>query len=453
MINNRKKAINRVIITLQIITLFMSCSVKKAVKTKPNVVIIMADDLGFGDISCYGNTSTKTPNLDLLASGGIKFTDFHTNGAVCSPTRAALMTGKYQQRTGIEGVITAKSHRTVGLAINEITIADEFKKNGYKTAMFGKWHLGYSKKHNPSLQGFDTFKGFVSGNVDYHGHIDQEGHLDWWNGINIENEEGYSTDLITEYGVKYINENNSVKTGKPFFLYLPHEAPHYPYQKRIDKILRKIGKAGTKKIHKDSIASIYKEMIEVMDEGVGKIIQSLKETGQFNNTIILFISDNGASKFGNNGVLRGTKGSPYEGGSRVPAILSYPNKIKQASINKEVVLTMDILPTLLDFIGQKPTENNIDGISIKHNLLHQTKLPERAVFFGFGNKNFVRSGNWKLISKEIKNNEKLELYNLLDDLEERNNLISTHPDLVKTLFKKLKLWKKEVKIGVVTISK
>ncbi len=430
-----------------------SCTDKKKVDLSPNIVLIVADDLGYGDISCYGNSSTNTPNLDILASKGIKFTDFHTNGAVCSPTRAALMTGKYQQRTGISGVITAKSHRTVGLHLNEITIAEELKKNGYNTAIFGKWHLGYAEEYNPTLQGFDEFKGFVSGNVDYHGHIDQEGYLDWWNGINIEDEKGYATDLITAYGVKYIDENHPGKTRKPFFLYLPHEAPHYPYQKRIDKILREVGEVGTNKIQKEKIASIYKEMIEVMDEGVGKIIQSLKDNGQYENTIILFISDNGASKFGNNGVLRGTKGSPYEGGSRVPAIFSYPNKIKQAIINNEIILTMDVLPTLLDFIDQKPSVKNLDGISIKDNLIHQTNLPKRDVFFSFSNKSFIRSGYWKLISKERKNNQKLELYNLTDDLVERNNLSKTNLDLVKTLSEKLKLWQKEITKGVIKISK
>jgi arylsulfatase A-like enzyme len=442
-----------IIFILQLTVLLASCTDKKKVDLSPNIVLIVADDLGYGDISCYGNSSTNTPNLDILANKGIKFTDFHTNGAVCSPTRAALMTGKYQQRTGISGVITAKSHRTVGLHLNEITIAEELKKNGYNTAIFGKWHLGYAEEYNPTLQGFDEFKGFVSGNVDYHGHIDQEGYLDWWNGINIEDEKGYATDLITAYGVKYIDENHPGKTRKPFFLYLPHEAPHYPYQKRIDKILREVGEVGTNKIQKEKIASIYKEMIEVMDEGVGKIIQSLKDNGQYENTIILFISDNGASKFGNNGVLRGTKGSPYEGGSRVPAIFSYPNKIKQAIINNEIILTMDVLPTLLDFIDQKPSVKNLDGISIKDNLIHQTNLPKRDVFFSFSNKSFIRSGYWKLISKERKNNQKLELYNLTDDLVERNNLSKTNPDLVKTLSEKLKLWQKEITKGVIKISK
>ena len=230
---------------------------------KPNFILIMADDLGYGDISCYGNTYINTPNIDRLAMEGIRFTDFHSNGAVCSPTRAALLTGKYQQRTGVGGVITAASHREVGLAIEEITIADELKKHGYSTGVFGKWHLGYDPKFNPSLQGFDDFSGFVSGNVDYHAHIDQEGYFDWWNNTEIKDDKGYTTDLITEYGLDFIDRNNPKKTEKPFFLYLPHESPHYPYQRRTDKALRRVGEKGTDLVLEDSIPGIYKEMVEV----------------------------------------------------------------------------------------------------------------------------------------------------------------------------------------------
>lgn len=441
------------IIILQLSVLCASCTGKKeSSELSPNIVLIMADDLGYGDISCYGNSTTHTPNIDLLAANGVRFTDFHSNGAVSSPTRAALMTGKYQQRTGVGGVITAKSHREVGLSLSEITIAEELKKYGYHCGMFGKWHLGYPKEYNPTLQGFDEFAGYVSGNIDYHAHIDQEGYLDWWKGTKIENKEGYSTDLITENGVKFINDNNPEKTGKPFFLYIAHEAPHGPYQRRIDKVLREVGKAKTKPVSQDSISSIYREMVEVMDEGVGKIIQSLKETGQYENTILLFISDNGANQHGNNGSLRGYKASAYEGGSRVPAIFTYPDRIKEGRVNMQIVLTMDILPTLLDFIGHKPAAANVDGISIKDNLLHQTSLPRRDVYFEYGNKSFIRSGDWKLICIEGENSKNFELYNLLNDLQESNDLSSDYPDLVNELTEKLELWKKEVKEGVIMIS-
>jgi len=442
---------NRIVV-LMLAVLLAACSERKqSVESTPNIVLIMADDLGYGGISCYGDTVIKTPNLDGLAANGIKFTDFHSNGSVCSPTRAALMTGKYQQRTGVGGVITAKSHRTVGLSLDELTIAEEFKKHGYNTGMFGKWHLGYPKEFNPTLQGFDEFVGYVSGNIDYHSHIDMEGYLDWWKGDTIDNEEGYSTDLITEYGVKYIENNDPKKTGKPFFLYLPHEAPHGPFQRRIDEALREVGKPNIRTVKKEDIRSIYKEMVEVMDEGVGKVIQALKETGVYENTIVIFISDNGANSYGNNGVLRGFKASAYEGGSRVPAIFTYPGKFKKGIVNHQTALTMDLLPTLLDFIGQKPS-TDVDGISIKETLLHQAQLPERDLFYSFQNKSFIRNGDWKLVYIEREDGDKVELYNLADDIGEQNDLSSVHPEMAKEMFGRLQAWQKEVWAGVTLVS-
>ncbi|MGJ8561354.1 MAG: sulfatase-like hydrolase/transferase [Litorimonas sp.] len=419
---------------------------------RPNIVIIMADDLGYGGLSSYGNTFVQTPNIDLLAANGVKFTDFHSNGSVCSPTRAALMTGKYQQSTGVSGVITARSHRDVGLPLNETTIAEEFKKHGYNTGMFGKWHLGYSKEYNPTRQGFDTFEGFVSGNIDYHAHIDVAGNLDWWQGDEIQNNEGYTTDLITSNAVAYIKANTPTTTGKPFFLYLPHEAPHSPYQRRIDKALRDIGRRGTKDVDRDQIRSIYKEMVEVMDDGVGTVMQAIKDTGQHDNTIVLFLSDNGANRYGSNGDLRGHKGSVYEGGSRVPAIISFPDKIEKGTVSNQTVLTMDILPTLLDFIGQKPSSSDIDGTSVKENLLRQTPLPRRDVFYAFKNKRFIRSGNWKLVQIDDDSDNSVELFNLSNDLGEKNDVSSSHTDLKNSLLQKLNRWTNNVSEGVQPIS-
>jgi arylsulfatase A-like enzyme len=364
------------------------------------------------------------------------------------------MTGKYPARTGVEGVISAKNHRDVGLNLDEITIADELKKHNYNNGIFGKWHLGYSKEYNPTLQGFDEFAGFVSGTVDYHGHIDLMGYLDWWKGDKIDNEEGYITDLISSYGVKFIKDNNPKETNKPFFLYLPHGSPHAPYQKRIDKILREVGKpGGPLAVYKDSIPSIYKEMVEVMDEGIGEIIQTLKATGQYENTMIIFMSDNGANIYGDNGSLRGYKGGPYEGGSRVPAIISYPNKIKKGIVNNQTILTMDVLPTVLDFIGQNPSGENIDGISVKDNLLHQTNLPKRDLFFAFKHRSFVRSDKWKMVRIKTEDEERFELYDLSIDVSERNDIGSDNPELMKELKEKLTKWGKDVRKGVKVVSK
>jgi arylsulfatase A-like enzyme len=415
----------------------------------------MADDLGYGELSCYGSPTVKTPNIDRLAAEGVKFTDYHSNGAVCSPTRAALMTGKYQQRTGVEGVITAANHREVGLSLEETTLAEELQQLGYYCGIFGKWHLGYAKEFNPTYKGFDDFVGFVSGNVDYHAHIDQEGYLDWWKGIEIANEDGYTTDLITKYGVNFITKNNPKKTGKPFFLYLPHEAPHYPIQGRNDAPVRKEGSNKyIRKVPNDSIPIIYTEMIETMDEGIGDIMQTLIAEGLDENTIVVFCSDNGAAgNRGDNGVLRDSKGSLYEGGHRVPAIIRYPGKISDGTTSTTTIMSMDLLPTLVDFAGGAPTENIIDGISFKSLLLTGEQLRDRDLFWSFKNQKAMRRGTWKLVSTVKEDSITNELFDLNADLSEQNDLSDTEPEITKDLLHELDKWNAEVREGITVVAK
>lgn len=420
----------------------------------PNIILIMADDLGYGELSSYGSTEIKTPNLDKLVSQGVKFLDFHSNGPLCSPTRAALMTGKYQQRTGIEGVITAANHRDVGLSLDEVTIAEELHRLGYTTAMYGKWHLGYAEPFNPTHQGFDEFTGFVSGNIDYHSHVDQEGYLDWWQNKNIDNEHGYSTDLITNHGIDFIKRNNSNKTGKPFFLYLAQESPHYPIQGRYDKPVREVGnKKYIRKVPKDSIQSIYNGMIETMDETMGHLLKVIENEGLDENTIVIFCSDNGAAGTrGDNGVLRDRKASVYEGGHRVPAIMRYPKHFKAGTINNTPILTMDFLPTFLDFAHGKPTGKHIDGVSFKDLLINDKPLVKRDLFWVFRDKKAVRSGDWKLVKSTVDNKTKVELFNLKQDLSETTDISSSYPKRVKTMLKKLNKWEKNVRRGAPTVA-
>jgi arylsulfatase A-like enzyme len=203
---------NLVLFQLLVAILLASCSKTE----KPNIILIMADDLGYNDIGCFGSSLADTPNLDRLAKSGKVFVDFHSNGAICSPTRAALMTGRYQQRAGIEAVISAANHRHTGLSPREYSLPRHLKSHGYRTGIVGKWHLGYDTAFSPIESGFEFFKGYVSGNIDYHSHIDQTGIHDWWLGKNKIVEDGYSTDLITETSVEFIRENRD----RPFFLYL-----------------------------------------------------------------------------------------------------------------------------------------------------------------------------------------------------------------------------------------
>jgi arylsulfatase A-like enzyme len=422
---------------------------------RPNIVVILADDLGYGDIGCFGSKKFRTPNIDSIAARGMRFTDFHSNGAVCSPTRAALLTGRYQQRCGITGVVTAARHRAKGMPVAETTFAEVMAAGGYDTAMFGKWHLGYKPKFNPVHQGFGEFRGYVSGNVDYHAHIDQEGYRDWWRNDKLEPDTGYSTDLITAYAVDFLKRHKKSNARKPFLLYIAHEAPHYPYQGRNDPPQRSAnGKAKAKRDPKQS-ARAYKEMIEVMDEGVGLVLKTLKALGQEQNTLVIFFSDNGPARFGSAGPLRGKKGQIFEGGHRIPAAMRWPGVIRPGSVCRQTCAGFDIFPTIAALAGagnRIPAKQKLDGIDLTPALAGKP-LPPRPLFWGVRNEIAIRKGPWKLIASKpaplpFAKPKNPRLYNLDDDLGETKNLAAEHPELVRALLKELAAWNDEVNRGV-----
>jgi len=426
---------------------------------RPNIILIMADDLGYGDIGCYGSKIISTPNIDALAKGGIKFTDYHSNCPVCSPTRAALLTGRYQQRAGIEGVIYAKGPaRQTGLALEETTFAEVLKTRGYSTGIFGKWHLGYNVQFNPARQGFDEFRGYVSGNVDYHSHIDGAGFDDWWKNLEKVPEEGYCTDLITKHGIDFIERHKD----EPFCLYLPHESVHSPYQGRNDPPERLSGGKKGKKARGEEIGRAYKEMVEVMDEGIGRIVDTVKRLGLERKTFIFFCSDNGATKNGSNGALAGYKGSLWEGGHRVPAVACWPGRIKPGTATSQTVLGMDMFPTMVSISGVKlPAGLNLDGVDLLGMLTEGKKLPERSLFWRYRKERAVRKGSWKLLIqgdnvklynldswKLLIQGDNVKLYNLDDDLGEKKNLAGAKPETVKMLQGELTAWEQEVSADV-----
>jgi len=434
-----------------------------AQRRKPNIIIILADDLGYGDISCYGHKTIRTPHVDALAAGGLKFTDFHSNGAVCSPTRAALLTGRYQQRCGVTGVVTARRHRKVGMPLDEVTFAEVLRKAGYATGIFGKWHVGYAPEFNPVRQGFDEYVGFVSGNVDYHAHVDQVGYLDWWKRDRIEDEKGYITDLIADYGLKFIEKHKD----RPFCLYLPHGAPHYPYQGRKSPPQRKVtkgpfaekgarGPAGRKgrkarvRTRSPKVRAAYREMIEVMDEGVGKIVAKVKQLGLEKDTLVVFFSDNGPAGPGSPGPLRGRKGQIWEAGHRVPAVMYWPGKIKSGRTTDQTAIGMDLFATMVEISGAKlPGGLKLDGVSLASLMTAGEKLPERLLYWQIRSHRAVRKGPWKLI---LDAKASTQLYNLKDDLGEKNDLVAKHPELVKELTEKLKAWEADVTKGVTRVT-
>ncbi len=411
----------------------VSCS--SGADESPNIVIIMADDLGYGDVGCYGSEWTETPAIDRLAEEGMRFTDFHSNGANCTPTRAALMTGRYQQRAGLEGVIYVRGEtRQTGLDPSETTLAEMFSDAGYVTGIMGKWHLGYRKKYNPVLQGFDTFHGYVSGNIDYHSHYDNAGIFDWWHNLDTVRENGYVTDLITDHSIDFIRENRD----QPFFLYVPHEAPHVPFQGRSDSAYRYPGREFSYLGPVEDQEAAYREMVEVMDEGIGRIMQTLNDLQLDKKTFVIFCSDNG-SRFGSNGPLRGAKGSLWEGGHRVPAIARYPGIIEAGAESSAIILSMDLAPTLLAVAGIEQS-HDFDGVDFSAHMYEREPLESRPVFWRYREQATVRKGSWKYLKMEGEE----YLFNLEEDLTEENNRVDQHPEITGEMKTLLEKWQSEM---------
>ena len=408
---------------------------------RPNVVLIVADDLGYGDISPYGGW-IETPHLQELADRGVRFTDFHSSGNLCSPTRAGLMTGLYQQRLGIPGVLFADPARPShheGISADTTTIAEVMRSNGYATAIFGKWHLGYRPEFNPTLHGFDTFRGFVSGNLDYHSHIDMMGRSDWWADAELQTEEGYLTDLITEHAVRFIEAHGD----EPFLLYLPHHAPHYPFQGRHDPADRTVGGEFDPLGSATDRQRAYREMVQAVDDGVGRVVAALDSAGLANDTIVWFFSDNGAAQWGSNAPLRGGKGTDWEGGHRVPTILSWPGTV-EPGVSDTLGWTIDVMPTVLgwtriDYGGDQ------DGMDLVP-LITGAERIDRQLFWGadgtFWHGSAMRDGDYKLII-DVPDGAP-QLFDLGQDLGERNDLAAREPARVERMFAALNAWKREV---------
>jgi arylsulfatase A-like enzyme len=400
----------------------------------PNIIIFLADDMGYGDSSINGGW-IKTPQMEKLAAEGLRFTDFHASAAVCSPTRAGLLTGRYQQRAGIPNVILAAERfpsHFAGLQQCENTLPKMLGQAGYATALFGKWHLGYYPEYNPMHHGFDVFRGYLSGNVDYHTHQDNQGRDDWWDGLKKKPEKGYTTALITKHTVDFIKQNRN----KPFFIYVAQEAVHEPWQGPGDPPQRDSN--GKKlKAPRRSIKDSYRDMMTEMDKSLGRIRDTLRETGLAENTIIFFFSDNGATKEGSNAPLRGFKGDMHEGGHREPAIAWWPGHIKPG-ISHDLAISIDLMPTILDLAGiAAPADRPLDGVSLKNLLLENTPLGVRKLYW---NGLAMRDGPWKLIMEQ----GRPQLYNLDNDLAETNDISEEHPARVRTMVADLDAWKKDV---------
>ncbi len=439
----------------------------KAADPKPNIVIILIDDMGWMDTGYTGSSYYETPNIDRLASGGMAFSNAYANAPNCAPSRACLMSGQYSPRHGIYTVNSSKRGKsfrrklipvenTVILDTNIITIADALKTAGYISASIGKWHIGEGPETGPEGQGFDIN---IGGNRAGH----PKSYFSPYKNKDIKDGEAgeYLTDRLTDDAVNFIESNKD----RPFFLYLTHYAVHTPIQSKPElkeKYGKKQGSGG-----QDNAG--YAGMIESVDSGIGRIINKLSGLGLKDNTLIFFFSDNGGLKrITSNEPLRGGKGMLYEGGIRVPMIVSWPDRIKPGTKCDTPVTGIDFFPTILEAAETKPADVRIlDGLSLMPLLRGKNSIGREALFWHFpayleGKKaegakdpwfrtrpgGAVRKGDWKLI--EYFEDNSLELYNLKDDISEKNNLAEKMPDKTKELYGVMLNWRKSVNAPVPT---
>jgi arylsulfatase A-like enzyme len=416
---------------------FSSCTTEK-LEEQPNIVIFFTDDQGYADVGCFGAEGFETPNLDQLAKEGLKLTNFYVAATVCTPSRAALLTGKYPKRLGLhEAVIFPFSEH--GLDPDEYTLAELLNDQGYTTSCIGKWHLGHKSEYMPNSQGFDTFYGVpYSNDMDgyYYKHLDfQSPPLPFYRNEELIGEgldQQYLTKMYTEEAVRQIKDRSM---EAPFFLYLAHSMPHTPLY-ASEKFLGKSKKG------------LYGDVIMELDWSAGEIVKALKEEGIFDNTIFIFTSDNGP-QIGSAKPLRGLKAQTWEGGQRVPAIITWPLKIPKGSISDEMMTSMDFYPTLAKIAGAILSEDHIsDGNDIRLLLENPGTgyLTERPFYYYARNGDIeaMRLGKWKLhIKKSIGWQAKqdgdfqLALYDLDNDISESTNVANDFPDVAKKLSQQL----------------
>jgi len=430
---------------------------EKAPAGKPNIVIILADDMGWADVGYHG-ARTSTPNIDRLASTGVRLENFHVC-PLCSPTRAGLMTGRWPIRSGMgEAVITP--WRPYGLPSSERTLADLLAGAGYeRRGIVGKWHLGhYQKKYLPLNRGFTSFYGFYNGAFDYFTHK-REGELDWHRNFETCRDEGYTTDLIGQEAVRFIEQSPA---GKPFFLYVPFNAPHLPLQAKEED--------NAKYAHiEDEKKRTYAAMVDSMDQSIGKILEAIDAKGMADNTFVLFMSDNGAIQYGDNGPWRSSKGSVYEGGVRVPAAVRWPAGIRGGRVVDAMMGFIDVYPTVKRIVGVTgPDPNPLDGQDMLDVIRGQALAPKREWFSyiaqGTPDQTAVCDGEWKLVVRGgsvldvewsgvgqrdgAQGGRSVELFRLGQDPGETTNLAAERPAIVARLLKSLKEFRRLKPDGV-----
>ena len=422
-------------------------SASQEASQRPNIIFIVADDLGFADLGCYGGRPARfgavSPVLDGLAARGIKFTQGYSNSPVCSPTRFALMTARYQYRLrgAAEEPINSKSKgsTTLGLPPEHPTLPSLLKANGYRTALIGKWHLGYPPAFSPLRSGYDEFFGPMSGGVDYFTHCSSNGTHDLWLGEQEQAEEGYLTDMLSTRAVDYVNRMaDGAKTYTPFFLSLHYTAPHWPWETRDDEALAQEIKTNLFHLHGGNIHT-YHRMIHHMDEGVGKLMDALESHGLTDNTLVVFTSDNGGERFSDSWPLVGGKMDLTEGGIRVPWIAHWPAVIAPGSLSEQACMTMDWSATMLEVAGAKADPAYpLDGQSMLPVLRDASCQFARPMHWRMNHRGqrALRDGDWKYL--RVDGND--YLFNIPGDERERANLGNHQPERLAAMRQAWEAW-------------
>jgi len=435
---------------------------------RPNVILIIMDDVGYGDYGSYGAPDVKTPNIDSLAKTGTKLTDFYAAPS-CSPTRAALISGRYQQRYRIEVPLGAAPRgggagraagaadgpapaapaaaaagavpAATGLPATGRSLPQLLKNNGYRTALIGKWHLGYTKDTSPGAHGFDYFFGLKSGLIDYYQHTDQSGNHDLWENEAHAHDQGYSTDLFTQRSIKFIEDN----AGSPFFLELAYNAAHWPFQVPDHPSVAPGNGRLVQPQEQASTRADYVRILERADQGVGQILATLEKRGLTRNTLVIFTNDNGGEWLSRNAPLFNRKQSLWEGGIRVPAIFKWPGRVPANRTSSQVGIVMDLTATIAAATGSPvPADAKLEGINLLPLLQANAAPVERTLYFRYTlptrRQRAVRQGDWKLMI----DGPNPMLFNVRADPGERNDLAAARQDMVAKLFPLLGAWEADV---------
>lgn len=409
-----------------------------AQSSRPNIIYIMADDLGYADLSCYGRKDYQTPHLDKLASQGVKFMNAYAAGALCTPTRAAFMTGRYPARTTVglmEPLRGRPKDSAIGLTADIVSFPSILRKNGYKTLLVGKWHLGFGPEHTPNKNGYDYFYGFNAGGTDYVSHSNRLGKSDMYENETGITKDGYLTDLWMEKVIEILRQ----KHDKPFFLSLMFNAPHWPWQAPGDPKY-----PDTLDWLKGGSKEKFAAMVKSMDDAVGKIMQTIDDEKLAANTIVIFTSDNGGEIYSDMGPYAGKKAQLWDGGIREPAFVRWPGVIPANSVTHQLSITMDWPATILALAKATPDPGfPLDGIDLMPFMTGKKKVKDRTFYWRLTQstkQKAIRDGDWKYL--KVENDE--FLFNLIDDPGEKKDLKLAEPSIFEKLKEKYEKWERKM---------